>query len=139
MHLAFGVCHTLCLSLQGKVACLHQLLPYLISFLLAWILRHVYPGLDLLLAFAHLGWFVVAWRLLVFVAVAALDLGLMLCCSVVQEGVSLHRVLVWWEVVVLWVLLVALGVAVLVACVIGLDLVRMAWWIVEILVARGAL
>jgi hypothetical protein len=108
----------------------------------------VYPGLDLLLAFAHLGWFLVARGLLVFVAVAALDLGLMLCCStgrllvgcrVVQEGVALRRVLVWWEAVVLWVLLVALGVAVLMACVIGLDLVRMAWWIVEILVVRGAL
>ena len=80
--LGFDVKHTLILSLQGMLPYLHLLLPYLISVLLAWTPEHEYLELNLLVGFAHLEHlFVVAWRLLVSVAVAVLDKGLLLCCS----------------------------------------------------------
>jgi hypothetical protein len=80
--------------------------------------------------------------------VAVLDMGLLLCCCsrlllvgclVALVGAVLGKALVVQGVVVLWGLLVDLGVAVLVACVLGKGLVQTAWWIVELLVAHGAL
>jgi hypothetical protein len=88
--LGFDVKHTLILSLQGMLPYLHLLLPYLISILLAWSPRHEYFGLNLLVAFAHLELqFVLAWRLLVAVAVAVLGKDLVECRSVAARRLVL--------------------------------------------------
>jgi len=122
--LGFDVEHTLILSLQGMLPYLHLLLPYLISILLAWSPRHEYFGLNLLVGFAHLELqFVVAWRLLVAVAVAVLG-----------------KDLVERRTVVAWGLFVVQGFAVFVVeVVLGKGLVQMGLWRVEHLVVVVAL